>query len=188
LSASHQSNWEGQVSSPENAQRTPVIGIAGWKNSGKTTLVIRLVEEFVRRGVSVATVKHAHHEFQIDDAATDSARHRRAGARDVAIVSSTRWAIVHELRDEDEPTLDEVLAHLSPVDIVIVEGYKQAPIPKIEVRRREQSSKEPLAARDPQVLAIAADHAIADETLPVFALDDIAAIADFIVAGVASSP
>lgn len=168
------------MSEIKNTPKTPVIGIAGWKSSGKTTLTERLVAELTRRGWRVATVKHAHHEFQIDDAATDSARHRRAGAQEVAIVSSARWAIVHELREEAEPTLDEVLAQLSPADVVIVEGYKRAPIPKIEVRRLEQASKEPLAGRDPHVVAIAADHAIEESDLPVFALDDIGAIAGFI--------
>jgi molybdopterin-guanine dinucleotide biosynthesis protein B len=170
------------MSEIKSAHKTPVIGIAGWKSSGKTTLVERLVAELVRRGLRVATVKHAHHEARIDDGATDSARHRRAGASEVALVSSARWAIVHELREEDEPTLDEVLARLSPADIVIVEGYKRAPIPKIEVRRAEQATKEPLAARDPHVVAIAADHAVAETNLPYFALDDISAIADFITA------
>jgi molybdopterin-guanine dinucleotide biosynthesis protein B len=168
------------VTEIEPRRKTPVIGIAGWKNSGKTTLVERLVAELVRRGWRVATVKHAHHEAQIDDGATDSARHRRAGAAEVALVTGARWAIVHELRGEEEPTLDEVLARLSPSDLVIVEGYKREPIPKIEVRRAEQASKEPLAAGDPNVIAIAADHAVADAGLPVFALDDIASIADFI--------
>jgi molybdopterin-guanine dinucleotide biosynthesis protein B len=157
-----------------------VVGIAGWKSSGKTTLVERLVAELVRRGWRVATVKHAHHDAQIDDGATDSARHRRAGASEVALVTGARWAIVHELREEGEPALDEVIARLSPADIIIVEGYKSEPIPKIEVRRREQASKEPLAARDPHVVAIAADHALTGESVPVFALDDIGAIADFI--------
>ncbi len=169
-------------------RNTPVLGIAGWKNSGKTTLVERLVAELTRRGWRVATVKHAHHEFQIDDAATDSARHRRAGAQEVAIVSSARWAIVHELREEPEPALEEVIARLSPADIILVEGYKSAPIPKIEVRRAEQASKEPLAVRDPHVIAIAADHALSGESLPVFALDDIAAIADFIAGRFEKAP
>ena len=169
-------------------RETPVLGIAGWKNSGKTTLVERLVAELVRRGWRVATVKHAHHDAAIDDGATDSARHRRAGASEVALVTGARWAIVHELRDEPEPALEEVIASLSPADIVLVEGYKSAPIPKIEVRRAEQTSKEPLAPRDPHVVAIAADHALAGEGLPVFALDDIAAIADFIAGRFEKAP
>src|SRR5436190_18298173 len=113
----------------------PVIGIAGWKKSGKTTLVVRLIEEFTRRGLKVASIKHAHHNFQIDDAETDSARHRLAGAAQVAIVSRHRWATVRELRGEPEPELLEVISWLDPCDLVLVEGYKFSSIPKIEVRR-----------------------------------------------------
>jgi len=160
---------------------TPVVGVAGWKKSGKTTLVERLVVEFTRRGFKVSTVKHAHHEFQIDDGATDSARHRRAGAAQVAIVSSNRWAIVTELRDAPEPNIPDVLQKLEPCDLVIVEGYKAAPIAKIEARRREGVPGRSLAAEDPNVVAIASDHEIADAKVPRFALDDVAAIADFIL-------
>ncbi len=162
-------------------QGTPVIGVAGWKNSGKTTLVERLIAEFTRRGLKVATVKHAHHSFQIDDEATDSARHRRAGAAQVAIVSSARWAIVNELRDAPEPGLQDVLDRLDPCDLILVEGYKTALIPKIEARRREGRGGRPLAEEDPNVIAIACDHEINGSTLPCFALDDISAIADFIL-------
>ena len=159
----------------------PVIGIAGWKKSGKTTLTVRLVEELTRRGHRVATVKHAHHAFQIDDGMTDSARHRQAGAAEVAIVSGARWAIVHELVDaEPEPDLADVLSLLTPADIVVVEGYKSAPIPKIEARRTGARQHTPLADSDPHVVAIAADHAVWDARVPVFSLDDIAAIVDFI--------
>ncbi len=167
--------------------KSPVIGIAGWKKSGKTTLAVRLIEEFTRRGLKVASVKHAHHEFQVDDGATDSARHRRAGAGEVALVGAKRWAIVHELPDEPEPTLEEVLSWLSPADLVIVEGYKFAPIPKIEARRTQQLDKRPLTGRDCGIIAIAADHAVTNETVPVFALDDIGAIADFIETAILKS-
>lgn len=160
----------------------PVIGIAGWKNSGKTTLTVRLIEEFTRRGLKVATIKHAHHDFQIDEGETDSARHRRAGATEVAIVSGGRWAMVHELREEPEPSFNEMLARLSPVDLVIAEGYKREPIPKIEARRRESRSKESLAATDKLVIAIAADHETEAHGLPLLALDDVASIADVIAA------
>lgn len=162
-------------------KRVPVIGIAGWKKSGKTTLVTRLVAELAGRGLKVATVKHAHHEFQIDDAETDSARHRRAGATQVAIVSARRWAVVSELRGAPEPSLGEVIAHLAPCDLVIVEGYKRAPIPKIEARRRASVCASPLADTDPNVVAIAADHPVEGRGLPVFSLDDVEALADFIV-------
>ena len=160
---------------------TPVIGIVGWKKAGKTTLVENLIAEFTRRGLTVASVKHAHHTFQIDDADTDSARHRRAGAAQVAIVSGSRWAIVTELGDTPEPDLPGVLQKLEPCDLIIVEGYKSATIPKIEARRREGGAGPPLAEEDPNVIAIASDHEIMDSTLPRFALDDIKAIADFIL-------
>jgi molybdopterin-guanine dinucleotide biosynthesis adapter protein len=161
---------------------SPVVGIAGWKKSGKTTLTVRLVEEFTRRGLRVATIKHAHHAFNIDDGETDSARHRRAGAGQVAVVSAKRWALVTELiGDEAEPDLAEVITKLAPCDLIIVEGYKTAAIPKIEARRTASFSKVPLAATDPHVFAIAADHAVSDAgDRPVFALDDFAAIADLI--------
>ena len=159
---------------------TPVIGIAGWKKSGKTTLVERLVGEFTRRGLKVATVKHAHHDFQIDEAETDSARHRRAGASQVAVVSAKRWALIAELEGAPEPELAEVVGWLEPCDLVIVEGYKWAPIPKLETRRREALGSQPLVEADANVIAIAADHAADGAGRPVFALDDIAAIADFI--------
>lgn len=158
----------------------PVIGIAGWKKSGKTTLAVRLIEEFTRRGLKVASVKHAHHEFQVDDGETDSARHRRAGASEVAVIGGKRWAIVHELRDEPEPDFEEVISWLSPADLVIVEGYKTAPIPKIEARRGVQQTKRPLSEDDPLVIAIAADYAADGTGLPVFSLDDIAGVADHI--------
>jgi molybdopterin-guanine dinucleotide biosynthesis protein B len=162
------------------ASHTPVIGIAGWKKSGKTTLVERLVGEFTRRGFKVATVKHAHHDFQIDEAQTDSARHRRAGASQVAVVSGKRWALIAELQAAPEPELADVLSWLEPCDLVIVEGYKSAPIPKVETRRREAPGSKPLAQSDPNVIAVAADHAAEGAGRPVFALDDVGAIADCI--------
>jgi len=164
------------------ASHSPLIGIAGWKNSGKTTLVTRLVQDLTRRGLDVATVKHAHHAFQIDDGETDSARHRRAGAGQVAIVSPARWAVVRELGKAAEPSLEEIIARLEPCDLIVVEGYKRAPIPKIEVRRTAAAHQRPLLESDAHVIAIAADHAIAAAPVPVFGLDDVAAIADFILA------
>lgn len=159
-----------------------VIGVAGWKNSGKTTLVVRLVEELTRRGLKVATVKHAHHAFQVDERDADSARHRRAGASQVTIVGQNRWAMITELNGEPEPTLAEMLSRLDPCDLVIVEGYKGSSIPKIEARRLE-SAKGPKLSGDPErnVIAIAADHRIEGEILPVFALDDVASLADFVL-------
>ena len=160
--------------------KAPVFGIAGWKNSGKTTLTCALVAEFSRRGLRVATVKHAHHAFDIDREGTDSFRHRQAGAGEVAIVSGVRWALMHELVDEAEPTLDEILSRLSPCDLVLIEGYKSESHPKIEVRRRAAWGDKPLAPSDPTVLAIAADHSIENSAVPVLDLDDVDAIADLI--------
>ena len=169
---------------PAAGPQIPIIGVAGWKKSGKTTLVTRLIIEFTARGLKVATVKHAHHDFQIDDGETDSARHRRAGASQVAVVSSKRWALISELDGASEPTLDEVVAWLGPCDLIIAEGYKAASIPKIEVRRIGAVSQAALAGEQPNVCAIAADYSIDDKQLPLFALDDVAGIADFIAAAV----
>jgi len=158
----------------------PVFGITGWKNSGKTTLTEKLVAELVRRGWRVSTVKHAHHDFDIDKEGADSFRHRQAGASEVAIVSGRRWALMHELRGEEEPKLADILERLGPADIVIVEGYKRENHLKIEARRTGAKDRTPLAASDPSIVAVAADHPQAGETLPVFDLDDVASIADFI--------
>ena len=162
-----------------NGQR--VFGISGWKNSGKTCLTERLVAELTRRGYRISTIKHAHHDFDIDKPGADSFRHRQAGATEVAIVSGTRFAIMHELRNEPEPPLTDILARLAPCDLVLIEGYKREPVPKIEVRRLEAKSSEPLSPNDPHIVAIAADHPVANSELPVFDLDDTISIADFIV-------
>lgn len=154
-----------------------VIGVAGWKNSGKTTLVERLVAELTRRGWTVATVKHAHHGADIDRDGTDSFRHRQAGAREVMLVTGRRWALMHELRGDDEPSLSDMLARLSPCDIVVVEGFKTSDHPKIEARRLAAKDRTPLPV-SANVVAIAADHPVEDAVVPVLALDDIAAIAD----------
>ncbi|HYD06297.1 MAG TPA: molybdopterin-guanine dinucleotide biosynthesis protein B [Reyranella sp.] len=151
----------------------PVFGVTGWKNAGKTTLTERLVAEFVRRGWRVATVKHAHHAADIDKPDTDSFRHRAAGATEVALVTQGRYAI---MREQAEPTLAEVLARLAPADLVLVEGFKRAPHPKIEVRSDESP---PMDAAAHNIVAIASDSHPAGN-LPSFARDDIAGIADFI--------
>ncbi|MGE0766435.1 MAG: molybdopterin-guanine dinucleotide biosynthesis protein B [Hyphomicrobiaceae bacterium] len=160
---------------------TPVVAIVGWKNSGKTTLVVRLVEELVSRGCNVATVKHAHHTFQIDQGESDSARHRRAGARQVAVISQERLAIIKEFAGAAEPGLHRILQMLDPCDLVIAEGYKRSAIPKIEARRHGSASREPLARDDPHVIAIAADHATEGDGRPVYNLDDVAGLADLIL-------
>ena len=158
-----------------------VFGITGWKNSGKTTLTERLVAELTRRGYRVSTVKHAHHEFDIDREGADSWRHRMAGASEVAVVSGRRWALMHELRGEEEPRLADIVARLAPCDIVLVEGYKREGHDKIETRRLDAKDIRPLTTQDPAIRAIAADHPVEGEQVPVFGLDDVASIADFIV-------
>ena len=157
-----------------------IFGISGWKNSGKTGLAVRLVSEFTRRGYRISTIKHAHHDFDIDKVGADSFRHREAGAHEVTIVSGTRYAIMHELRGAPEPSFEDILARIAPCDLVLIEGYKREPIPKIEARRVEAKNREPLAPGDPHIVAIAADHAVSETTLPVFDLDDTSGIADFI--------
>ncbi len=159
---------------------TPVFGIAGYKGAGKTTLTERLVAELVARGFAVSTVKHAHHSFDIDQPGRDSHRHRVAGAREVAVVSANRWALIHELKGDPEPPLGEILAKLAPCDLVVAEGYKREAHPKIEVRDTALGHPE-LAGGDPSVVAIAASGPVEDASVPVFARDDIAAIADFVI-------
>lgn len=161
-------------------KRTPIVAIVGWKNSGKTTLVERLVAELVGKGQRVATVKHAHHVFQIDDGGSDSGRHRRAGAHQVAIVSPERTAIITELQGAPEPRLNEIVAQLEPCDIVLVEGYKREAVVKIEVRRLGAVSQEPLAPADESVIAVAADHPVDTAGRVLFDLDDIAGLAALI--------
>lgn len=152
-----------------------VLGVVGWKNSGKTTLVARLVERLAADGLVVSTIKHAHVRFDIDHPGKDSFRHRQAGARQVAVVSPLRWALMHELRGAPEPALGEVLARLDPCDVVLVEGYKHDPHPKIEVRRVDARSHQPIGGPggDPTVVAVACELRLPGAGLPVFALDDV---------------
>lgn len=159
-----------------------MIGVIGWKNSGKTRMVAALVTELTARGRTVSTIKHAHHAFDIDRENTDSWQHRQAGAREVAIVSGRRWAIMHEnAPDEEEPALDEIAARLSPCDLVIVEGYKRGSHDKIEIRRVGSGAGGPMAPADMAVVAVVGDPAeLAGETLPVFSPDAVSDIADFI--------
>ena len=158
-----------------------IIGLAGWSGSGKTTLVTKVIPVLVRRGLKVATVKHAHHEFDTDQPGKDSWLHRQAGASEVAIVSSRRWAIVHELSDEAEPPLLDMLAKLSPVDLVIIEGFKRQSHPKLEVFRAAVG-KPLLHPDDDCIVAIATDTPLPQAQVPVLMLDDIEAIANVLVA------
>lgn len=162
-----------------------IIGVVGWKNSGKTTLVAGLVQEFTGRGLRVSVVKHAHHTFEIDQPGKDSYRARNAGAAQVAIVSAGRWALIHELRNEPEPSLEEILSQIRPCDLLIVEGYKTATIPKIEVRNSATVSQKPLAPDDPHIIAVASDTPADDDRVPHFHRDDIVPIAEFILERVA---
>lgn len=154
-----------------------VIGLAGWSGAGKTTLLTRLIPEIGRRGLSVSTLKHAHHAFDLDTPGKDSYAHREAGAREVLISSERRWALMHELRDESEASLYALLGKLSPVDLVIIEGFKREPHAKIEVFR-DANGKPALHPQDPSIIAIASDRAFPEAGRPVVSLDDIATIAD----------
>lgn len=156
-----------------------VIGFAGWSGSGKTTLVEQVIGLLETRGLVVSLIKHAHHEFDIDYPGKDSYRHRHAGCREVLVTSANRWAIMHELRGRDELSLDEALAQLSPCDLVLVEGFKHAPIAKIEVYRAE-IDKPQIFPNDPHIIAVASDRPV-DTRLPQLDLNQPAAIADFIV-------
>ena len=157
-----------------------VIGLAGWSGAGKTTLLVKLLPELARRGFAVSTIKHAHHAFDLDRPGKDSYEHRRAGAHEVLVASGRRWALVHELRDEPEPRLAELLVRLSPVDLVIVEGFKAERHPKLEVYRTA-NGKPLLFGTVPNVRAIAADVAVPETGLPGAHLDDVGAVADLML-------
>lgn len=158
-----------------------LYGVTGWKNNGKTTLVERLVTELTGRGLAVSTVKHAHHALDLDTPGRDSWRHREAGAQEVLVAGGARWALLHELRDAPEPPLADLLARLSPVDLVIVEGYKRDAHRKIEVRRAA-AARDLIAAGDETIRALATDAPLDGFDRPQFDLDAIPAIADFILA------
>ena len=155
------------------------FGFAGWSGSGKTTLIEKLIPRFVQRGLRVSLIKHAHHTFDVDQPGKDSYRHRHAGASEVLVTSSRRWVLMHELRGAHEPAFDEQLARLSPCDLLLVEGFKFAPIPKLEVWRAE-TGEDLLHPNDPHIVAIASDSRV-QAKLPVFDLSDDAAIAAFIL-------
>ena len=157
-----------------------VFGFAGWSGSGKTTLIEKLIPRFARSSLRVSLIKHAHHTFDVDQPGKDSYRHRHAGAAEVLVTSSRRWVLMHELRGAPEPALDAHLARLAPCDLVIVEGFKHAPIPKLEVWRR--ATGEPLLhPNDEHIVAVASDTKV-ETRLPVLDLNDEAMIASFILA------
>ncbi|HEX9322070.1 MAG TPA: molybdopterin-guanine dinucleotide biosynthesis protein B [Xanthobacteraceae bacterium] len=158
-----------------------VIGIAGWSGAGKTTLLTKLIPRLVERGLRVSTIKHAHHGFDVDQKGKDSHTHRVAGATEVLVSSANRWALVHELRGSAEPALDALLQKLAPVDLVVIEGFKRGPHPKLEVYR--QSVGKPLLhPEDPNIVAIASDRPLPAARVPVLAIDDIDAIFELVLA------
>jgi molybdopterin-guanine dinucleotide biosynthesis adapter protein len=154
-----------------------VIGLAGWSGSGKTTLITKVLPVLAGRGLKIATVKHAHHEFDVDQPGKDSWAHRAAGASEVMVASSRRWALIHELRGDPEPPFDELLAKLSHVDLIIVEGFKRHAHPKLEVHR-SAVGKPLLYPDDDCIVAIASDGPLPQAQLPVLSLDDIESIAN----------
>lgn len=171
---------KSQPQAIEKEQKVRVFGFAGFSGSGKTTLIEKLVPRLVGRGLRVSLIKHAHHAFDVDRPGKDSYRHREAGCAEVLATSSRRWALMHELRGAPEPSLEELIGHLSPCDLVLVEGFKRESIPKLEVHRSANVGEDLLFPHDPHIVAIATDARV-ETALPVFGLDNVEAIADFVV-------
>ena len=160
-----------------------IFGLAGWSGSGKTTLVTRLLPELIARGYSVSTVKHAHHNFDIDKPGKDSYEHRRAGATEVMVGSANRWALMHENCSGSEPSLEALVARMSAVDLLLIEGFKRDRHAKLEIHR-PSVGKDLLCVDDPYIVAVASDAILPQVRVPVFGLDDVPAIADFILSQV----
>ncbi len=157
-----------------------VFGLAGWSGSGKTTLMVRLLRALTARGLAVSTIKHAHHDFDIDKPGKDSYEHRAAGAHEVVVTSAKRWALLHALDGAPEPTLEELISRMARVDLLLIEGFKHLGHDKLEVHRG--APRKPLLAdQDRRVVAVASDQPLPDLALPVLDLDDIGTIADFII-------
>ncbi len=157
-----------------------VFGLAGWSGSGKTSLMTRVLPHFVARGLKVSTIKHAHHHFDIDMPGKDSYRHREAGAQEVLITSSGRWVLMHENRDGQEAELDELIARVTPVDLLMIEGFKSERLPKLEVHRPSLGHVL-MQPDDPDILGVASDEPLEGLSVPRLELDDSAAIAEFIL-------
>jgi molybdopterin-guanine dinucleotide biosynthesis protein B len=157
-----------------------IIGLAGWSGSGKTTLIKKLIPCLIARGISVSTLKHAHHGFDLDQPGKDSFFHRAAGATEVIISSAKRWAILHELREQPEWDLAALVGNMSPVDLVLVEGFKRDAFPKLEIHRIA-NSKPLIHPEDPHIIAVASDSALPATQIPVVDLNDIDAIADLLL-------
>ncbi len=160
-----------------------VFGFAGYSGSGKTTLIENVIPVLVEQGVRVSLVKHAHHAFDVDQPGKDSYRHRQAGATEVMLTSASRWVLMHEIGDRAEPELPQQLRRMSPCDVVLVEGFKKQPIPKLEIHRKAHGAPF-LFPDDPHIVAIATDEVI-DTEMPQFALDDYQTIAAFVLTNAA---
>lgn len=157
-----------------------VFGLVGWSGSGKTTLLVQLIPELISRGITVSTMKHTHHNFDIDKKGKDSYEHRNAGATEVMLTSGKRWALQQELRDAPEPGMDKLIARMAPVDVILVEGFKSHRHPKMEIFR-PSVGKDLIATGDDTIVAVASDGPVDAVTVPVLDVDDISAIADFIM-------
>lgn len=157
-----------------------IIGLAGWSGSGKTTLITKLIPRLLVRGVKVSTLKHAHHGFDMDKPGKDSFMHREAGATEVVVSSARRWAILHELRGEEEWDLPALVAKMSPVDLVLVEGFKRDAFPKLEIYRAE-NGKPLIHPDDPHIVAVASNSALPQAKVPVVDLNEIETIADLLL-------
>ena len=167
----------------------PLFGVVGWKNSGKTTLMVGLIGELTRRGYAVSVIKHAHAKFEIDHEGRDSFQMRAAGACQVALSSPRRFAVMRELGDAPEMSFADVIAYAGKCDLVLVEGFKRETFPKIEIRRDGAASREPLQGSFPQIVAIASDRPGSENGgLPIFNLNDIKEMADFVIATLGLEP
>lgn len=157
-----------------------ILGLTGWSGAGKTTLIVHLIPELVARGISVSTMKHAHHAFDVDKPGKDSHRHREAGATEVLVSSEHRWALMHEHRGGAEPSAAELMRHMTPVDLLLIEGFKREPHEKLEIYRRSVG-KPLLSVGDPSFVAVLSDGPVPETELPVLDLNDTGTIADFIL-------
>lgn len=157
-----------------------ILGIAGWSGAGKTTLLAKLIPELTRRGIRVSTMKHAHHAFDVDTPGKDSYVHREAGATEVMVSSGKRWALMHELRGDAQPDAGALIKHMTPVDLLLIEGFKNEPHDKLEIHRAE-NGKPLLSTDDPTYVAILSDGPVSGAKMPVIDLNDIPAIADFVL-------
>jgi molybdopterin-guanine dinucleotide biosynthesis adapter protein len=157
-----------------------IFGLAGWSGSGKTTLLVRLIPALTSRGLRVSTLKHAHHNFDVDQPGKDSYEHRMAGATEVVVSSANRFALMHELRGAPEPSVEELISHMTPVDLLLIEGFKAHAHDKLEVHR-PSVGKPLLCAQDQRIVAVASDSKLSGVSVPVLDIDDVPGIAEFIV-------